>query len=156
MRGWIYIMSNSSFKGDLVKIGKSLKKPSFSRKDELYTTGVPTPFTVNYEIEVDNYDLAEKVIHRHLKYCRKNKKREFFKISADEANNKILDIIDSLNLGVYKTNSPYNSEWNETAKNLSEKIAKPKNVISNKLKEKERQKNLEISKLERQIKGINF
>ena len=49
-----------------------------------------------------------------------------------------------------------NSEWNETAKNLSEKRAKPKNVISNKLKEKERQKNLEISKLEGQIKGINF
>jgi hypothetical protein len=46
---YIYFMSNASFDEDIIKIGWSRKHPSL-RACELYTSGLPTPFTIEYVI----------------------------------------------------------------------------------------------------------
>lgn len=85
MDGFIYIMSNESF-GDLIKIGSSKSDPRSFRAMELSSSsGVPTPFKVEYYAFVENYKIVEKKIHSLLKYDRKNPKREFFNIDIQKA-----------------------------------------------------------------------
>ena len=50
MNGFLYIMSNDSFKESLLKIGKSSRHPESFRKRELATTGVPGKFWVEYVV----------------------------------------------------------------------------------------------------------
>ena len=76
MSGFLYVMSNPSFP-DKIKIGKSKSDPSSFRKDELYTTGVPEPFKVEYFAFVDECDASELAVHRKLTHHRPNKNREF-------------------------------------------------------------------------------
>ena len=75
MLGYVYIMSNESMPG-LYKIGCTSKDPA-QRADDLYTTGVPTPFIIEYCIYIENYENVEKLIHRSLLQYNYNK--EFFK-----------------------------------------------------------------------------
>ena len=90
--GFIYIMSNPSFSDGRIKIGKSHSDPSSFRKKELYSTGVPEPFVVEYYAFVEDYNNAEIEIHRTLSKVRPNKDREFFNISPPEAILKIREI----------------------------------------------------------------
>ena len=50
--GLIYVLTNEAMPG-LVKIGITGSDPN-SRADQLYTTGVPVPFTVEFAGEVPN------------------------------------------------------------------------------------------------------
>ncbi|MDB3993888.1 GIY-YIG nuclease family protein [Gammaproteobacteria bacterium] len=81
MIGFIYIMSNESFKEGLLKIGMSSRHPGHFRKKELETTGVPGKFKVDYVALTQNYDLIEKAVHKDLEYCRYSKSREFFQVN---------------------------------------------------------------------------
>lgn len=47
MRGWVYIITNKSMPG-LVKIGYTMKDPEL-RAAELYNTGSPHPYKVDYD-----------------------------------------------------------------------------------------------------------
>lgn len=82
-KGWVYILSNESFP-HLLKIGYSDRDPS-SRVDELFTTGVPTPFVVEYYGLVEEAREVELAVHRNLEKYRKNGSREFFGVSVFEA-----------------------------------------------------------------------
>ena len=82
-------MSNPIFKDGRLKIGKSKSDPSSLRKDELYSTGVPEPFKIEYYAFVENYDAIEKKIHRIFHKERPNKSREFFIVSVPQAILKI-------------------------------------------------------------------
>ena len=84
MNGFIYIMSNTAFR-DRIKIGQSERDPSSFRKNELYNTGTPEPFKVEYTAFVENYREVEKKIHRIFDKQRPNKDREFFNVSIAEA-----------------------------------------------------------------------
>jgi len=84
MNGFIYIMSNPSIKGK-IKIGKSSSDPQSFRKQDLYTTATPEPFNVEYLAFVENFDDAEKKIHKILDKYRPNKGREFFNCSIPHA-----------------------------------------------------------------------
>jgi hypothetical protein len=66
----------------LVKIGRSTRHPS-QRLRELYTTGVPTRFELEYCCRVENCDVAERKAHARLKARRESK--EFFRCTATEA-----------------------------------------------------------------------
>jgi hypothetical protein len=77
MAGFIYIMSNKSFKNNLIKIGKTERDPSI-RKEELYTTGTPDEFTLEYYAFVNNHDDYELKIHSALEKYRYSNRREFF------------------------------------------------------------------------------
>jgi hypothetical protein len=80
----------------LLKIGKTRRTVS-KRMKELYDTGVPMPFKMefNARVDVDNppgkvrgivdLDKVERDIHRLLSKYRTNNSREFFKLSVDEA-----------------------------------------------------------------------
>lgn len=83
MSGFIYILSNRQF--DRIKIGISSKDPNSQRLNELYTTGVPEPFQIEYFAFVENYEIVEKVVHSRLDDKRPNKNREFFTCTVPEA-----------------------------------------------------------------------
>ena len=85
MDGYIYILSNSAYKDNLLKIGITDTLPSNRRVNELYTTGVPSPFEVEYYALVKNYQRVEKIVHSRLSGLRLKKNREFFKCSVPEA-----------------------------------------------------------------------
>lgn len=78
------MMSNPSFEG-LLKIGKSDRDPTEFRAEELYSTGVPQPFNVEWYGFVNDHHSIEKKVHSHLGQNRENKSREFFRVSIDDA-----------------------------------------------------------------------
>jgi|GEM_PF-6260865 len=82
-QGYIYILSNPSMNG-ILKIGKTTRHPN-ERMNELHTTGVPTPFVLEFSILVPNCDVTENKIHGLLNFCRVQKNREFFKINIEKA-----------------------------------------------------------------------
>jgi hypothetical protein len=84
MPGYIYILSNPAFP-NLIKIGKSERDPVAFRASELYTTGVPHEFVVEYCALMDDYHFVEQECHRLLIQFRPNKSREFFNYSVPEA-----------------------------------------------------------------------
>jgi len=75
-------MSNASFPDDVLKIGWTREHPNI-RANNLHTSGIPTPFTVEYVIITPDGSKIEKQIHTHLKTYRIKDNREFFKISKD-------------------------------------------------------------------------
>ena len=85
--GWIYCISNPSFPG-LLKIGGtwSPEKTPDVRAKELYTTGVPAPFKVEFAKLVSDPKKKETTLHQLLEQydCRHNPNREFFRISPEE------------------------------------------------------------------------
>lgn len=84
MRGWVYILSNDSLPG-LLKVGYTSKDPEGRAKELSGDTGVPTPFTVEYEILIEDAHRCERRAHAHLAKNRVNDRREFFRCSIDEA-----------------------------------------------------------------------
>ena len=82
-RGCVYILSNPSIP-NLLKIGYT-SKTARERAKEIDSTGVPTPFHVEYEAFVSNPKKTERKVHEILVDKRENDKREFFKCSIKEA-----------------------------------------------------------------------
>ena len=80
-RNCVYILTNLSMPG-LIKIG-STQKTAYERAEELYTTGVPTPFKVAYSIPSEYPETLEDILHKRFKQYRITKNREFFRYSAD-------------------------------------------------------------------------
>lgn len=69
----------------LVKIGYTSQDDANSRIAQLYTTGVPVPFTIEYACKVQNAEEVEKALHVAFGPNRINPKREFFRIEPDQA-----------------------------------------------------------------------
>lgn len=61
-RNCVYILTNPSMP-DLIKIGKT-EKTAPERAEELYTTGVPTPFEVVYSIPSEDPGILEDILHK--------------------------------------------------------------------------------------------
>ena len=83
MSGFVYVLSNVSMP-KILKIGKSDRDPTEFRVNELYTTGVPQPFKVEYFAYVEDHHRLEKVLHSRFDSQRINSGREFFQISVEE------------------------------------------------------------------------
>jgi hypothetical protein len=90
MIGFIYIMSNPAYPGDL-KIGQTKNDPEERRKD-LGSTGVLHDYIVEYWILSEDYESLEREVHTSLAQQRVRPDREFFTISVPEAINKIREI----------------------------------------------------------------
>lgn len=160
MKGWVYVISNPSMPG-IVKIGYSSKDPKL-RAEELYTTGVPRPFEVNYSLLVDDpYDLEQR-IHKSLKHI--NDGKEWFKCSVEEA---IATIRYIYNGNIY--HEEYKNADKENAAHVIAKInadkEKVEHVIAKKKQEEKKREriallfaffifSLRIKKLE--LKGASF
>lgn len=83
MKGWCYVITNPHIKG-LVKIGWTSRQPEV-RALELYTTGVPSEYQIEYAAEVAAADAAEKHAHLILRKVRENASREYFRCTVSDA-----------------------------------------------------------------------
>lgn len=92
--GYVYILTNPSFKEDWVKIGKS-SRPVDVRSRELDNTSVPLPFEIFATMKTVKYNEAEKLVHRYIERftnLRIRNNREFFNVKPEEALNIFYDV----------------------------------------------------------------
>lgn len=85
--GYVYILTNPSFREDWVKIGKS-SRPVDVRSKELDNTAVPLPFEIFATMKTTKYNEAEKLVHRYIERftnLRIRNNREFFNVKPEEA-----------------------------------------------------------------------
>ena len=80
----VYVLTNPAMPG-LVKIGYTTQDDANTRIGQLYTTGVPVPFELEFACKVKNPDEVEKALHIAFAPHRINPKREFFKIEPSQA-----------------------------------------------------------------------
>lgn len=80
----VYVLSNAAMPG-LVKIGMTTDDDASGRVGQLYATGVPLPFDVEYACRVDNPADVEGALHRAFAPHRINPRREFFRIEPEQA-----------------------------------------------------------------------
>jgi hypothetical protein len=95
--GYLYCLSNPSIP-NLLKIGMTTRTPE-ERAKELFTTGVATPFNIEFSRKVSNPGQKEKDIHKILENYR-IPSREFFDISVNEAI-RVIDTYLSENLPIF-------------------------------------------------------
>ena len=125
-KGYVYILTNSSFRENWVKIGKSSREVDV-RSKELDNTAVPLPFEIFATLKTTKYNEVEKNLHKiftDLADARIRKGREFFNITPQKALDYLKDqaeIIDDaeLNIPDYEEN---------------EKTGRKKNVYKGKYK----------------------
>lgn len=68
----------------LVKIGSTAQDDVKSRISQLYTTGVPVPFEIEYACKVENGEALERALHTAFAPNRTNPRREFFGIDPEQ------------------------------------------------------------------------
>lgn len=96
--GFVYILTNPSFKEDWVKIGKS-SRPVDVRSKELDNTAVPLPFEIYATLQTSKYNEVEKLVHKtidRLTDLRIRQNREFFNVRPDVALDILRDIASTL------------------------------------------------------------
>ena len=96
--GYVYILTNPSFKEDWVKIGKS-SRPVDIRSKELDNTAVPLPFEIYATLKTIKYEQVEKLILKtidRLTDLRIRQNREFFNVSPAKALDILKDISTTL------------------------------------------------------------
>lgn len=96
--GYVYILTNPSFKEDWVKIGKS-SRPVDIRSKELDNTAVPLPFEIYATLKTAKYNEVEKLIHKtidRLTDLRIRQNREFFNVAPAKALDILKDISTTL------------------------------------------------------------
>ena len=91
-KGFIYILSNSSLKENLFKIGKTSKSTSQRTKQLSSSTSIPESFEILHEFEFNDLNWAEREVHKELDKYRYNRKKEFFNCDIDIAKSAILKI----------------------------------------------------------------
>ncbi len=135
-QGYVYILTNPSFREDWVKIGKS-SRPVDVRSKELDNTAVPLPFEIYATLKTDKYSMVEKNIHKQidrLTDLRIRQNREFFNIAPSVALDLMRDtaaLLDDAELAVYVDGKPVISKSKEedhglTATNEKKKREKQK------------------------------
>jgi hypothetical protein len=80
----------------LVKVGRTDRTGEI-RADELYTTGVPLPFEIDFRAITSKPEEVEKEAHRLLGTYRLNPKREFFRVPVGEAVKVVRDALQEAN-----------------------------------------------------------
>ena len=80
----VYVLTNPAMPG-LIKIGRTAQEDANDRIAQLYGTGVPVPFKLEFACKVPNSDEVEKALHIAFAPWRVNPKREFFRMEADQA-----------------------------------------------------------------------
>lgn len=121
--GYVYILTNPSFREDWVKIGKS-SRPVDVRSKELDNTAVPLPFEIYATLKTSKYAKVEKQIHKQidrLTDLRIRQNREFFNIAPSVALDimrDMADLLDDAELYVYVEGKPVISKSKEEDKKI--------------------------------------
>lgn len=82
--GYVYILTNPSFREEWVKIGKTVNMKE--RLRTLYNTSLPLPFEVYATMKTSKYNEVERLVHHYIERfsnLRIDKKREFFNVSPE-------------------------------------------------------------------------
>ncbi len=123
-KGYVYILTNPSFKKDWIKIGKT-SRPVIERVRDLNSsTAIPLPFSIYATIQTSKYNELEKFVHNnldHLTKSRINSNREFFKVEPQDALNVFYDLAPMFDDAVvieYKDNKPIEPCLEVTKKKL--------------------------------------
>lgn len=109
--GYVYILTNPSFREDWVKIGKS-SRPVDIRSKELDNTAAPLPFEIFATMETVKYNEVELLVHKtidRLTDLRIRQNREFFNVDPCVALDIFRDIaktIDDARVVEYRDNKP--------------------------------------------------
>lgn len=128
-KGYVYILTNPSFREDWVKIGKS-SRPVDVRSKELDNTAVPLPFEIYATLYTEKYDQIEKKIHKQidrLTDLRIRQNREFFNIAPSVALDimrDMADLVDDAELAVYVDGKPVISNSKEDDKAIKNDLEK--------------------------------
>lgn len=80
VKGYVYCLSNPSFGKTVHKIGFTTKPPT-RRALELYQTGLPTPFKIEFSKKVKDCRESERNLHKYFRKYRITEEREFFDIT---------------------------------------------------------------------------
>ena len=110
-KGYVYILTNPSFREDWVKIGKS-SRPVDVRSKELDNTAVPLPFEIFATMETVKFNEVEKLVHKtidRLTDLRIRQNREFFNVAPQIALDIFRDIaltVDDAVVLEYRDNKP--------------------------------------------------
>ena len=121
--GYVYILTNPSFREDWVKIGKS-SRPVDVRSKELDNTAVPLPFEIYATLKATKYAKVERQIHKQidrLTDLRIRQNREFFNIAPSVALDimrDIADLLDDAELYVYVDGKPVVSKSKDEDKKI--------------------------------------
>ena len=132
---YVYCMSNTSFCPNMVKVGWTRNNPAL-RANQLFTTGVPTPFVVEFMILTAHGHDLERRIHNHLAKCRVSGSREFFNISISDLRNvlrekfsltlvQLSDVVDQMPKAHSRKSNIRRDKWKST-KNTSPIISSDK------------------------------
>ena len=80
LRGSLYLAVNPSMEG-LMKIGKTTRSPKERVLELSAATGIPTPFFLVFDVEVNDCSIAEGFVHDRLDSLghRVSQNREFFR-----------------------------------------------------------------------------
>ena len=111
-KGYVYILTNKSFRDDWVKIGKS-SRPVDVRSKELDNTAVPLPFDIFATMQTSKYAEIERIIHKQidrLTDLRIRQNREFFNVQPEQALEILLDLATAFDDAVimkYEDGKPY-------------------------------------------------
>ena len=127
--GYVYILTNPSFREDWVKIGKS-SRPVDIRSKELDNTAVPLPFEIYATIQTVKYNDVEKHVHKTIDrltdLCiRQN--REFVNVPpqiALDIFNDIAKMIDDAVVTIYKDNKPVPHPEKEKSPEATKRVVK--------------------------------
>ena len=115
--GYVYILTNPSFKEDWVKIGKSVR-PVDVRSKELDNTAVPLPFEIYATLKTSKFNEVEKLVHKtidRLTHLRIRQNREFFNVQPQVAFDIFKDIASTIvdaELIEYKNESSKSGDGN--------------------------------------------
>lgn len=96
--GYVYILTNPSFREDWVKIGRS-SRPVDVRSKELDNTAVPLPFEIYATLKTKKFVEAEKLIHHYIERftrLRIRDNREFFNVKPEVALEIFQDVAEVL------------------------------------------------------------
>jgi hypothetical protein len=80
----VYVLTNPAMPR-LVKIGRTSYAEANTRIAQLYSTGVPFPFKLEFACKVENPDEVEEALHIAFAPNRVNQRREFFSIDPEQA-----------------------------------------------------------------------
>lgn len=80
----VYVLTNPAMPG-LVKIGRTSHDDANTRISQLYTTGVPVPFDLEFAARVQDAQEVEKALHTAFEPYRVSSQREFFRLHKEQA-----------------------------------------------------------------------
>ena len=140
--GYVYILTNPSFREAWVKIGRT--KNMEERLKTLDTTALPLPFNTYATLKTVKYQIVEKHVHHYIERftnLRIRDKREFFNVKPEEALQifcEVAELLDDASITLYKDNKPYKTlypslpdklENTEPFKEFSPQPPKRKNIV---------------------------